>query len=100
MSSEPSLHTKINQETALFPWSELLKQFASGNVIAVDSSLDLVDIAQAMATDNTAIIAPLLNSAHIARVSDEKAREWLEQDQQLWTVVIKPWILVQLRLDE
>ncbi|MFZ6862104.1 DUF2288 domain-containing protein [Undibacterium sp. Ji67W] len=95
MSEELSLRTKINQETAKFPWSELLKQFATGNVIAIDADLDLVDIAQAMATDNTAIIAPLLNAGKIAKVSDAQAQTWLEQNLMLWTVVVKPWILVQ-----
>ena len=97
MSPELSLRQKINQETATFPWSELLKQFASGNVIAVDGALDLVDIAEAIAQDNTAIIEPLIVSGKIAKVSDEQASAWLEQNLLLWTVVVKPWILVQHR---
>ena len=97
MSPELSLRQKINQETAAFPWSELLKQFASGNVIAVDGALDLVDIAEAMAQDNTAVIEPLIVAGKIAKVSDEQASTWLEQNLLLWTVVVKPWILVQHR---
>jgi len=97
MSEELSLRNKINHETARFPWSELLKQFATGNVIAIDAELDLVDIAEAMATDNTALIAPLLNEGKIAKVSDAQAQDWLEQNLMLWTVVVKPWILVQHR---
>jgi len=97
MSEELSLRNKINHETARFPWSELLKQFATGNVIAIDAGLDLVDIAEAMATDNTALIAPLLNEGKIAKVSDAQAQDWLEQNLMLWTVVVKPWILVQHR---
>ncbi|MBC3862409.1 DUF2288 domain-containing protein [Undibacterium jejuense] len=97
MSEDLSLRTKINQETARFPWSELLKQFATGTVIAIDADLDLVDIAEAMATDNTTIIAPLLSQGKIAKVSDTQAQAWLEQNLMLWTVVVKPWILVQHR---
>jgi hypothetical protein len=29
------------------------------------------------------------------RVSDEQAQAWFEADADLWTVVVKPWILVQ-----
>ena len=100
MPQDLSLRTKINQETACFPWSELLKHFASGNVIAIDGELDLVEIAEAMATDATAIIQPLLTDGKIAKVTDAQALEWLEQNHQVWTVVVKPWILVQQRLDK
>ncbi|MFZ6847914.1 DUF2288 domain-containing protein [Undibacterium sp. RuRC25W] len=100
MSSEQSLREKINQETAIFPWSELLKQFASGNVIAVDGELDLVEIAEAMATDNTAVIQPFVIAGKIAKVTDEQALSWLEQNLMVWTVVIKPWILVQHRVEQ
>jgi hypothetical protein len=29
------------------------------------------------------------------RVNDAQAMQWLAQDALLWTVVVKPWILVQ-----
>jgi hypothetical protein len=36
-----------------------------------------------------------LSDGRIARVTDDQAREWLEPDTQLWTVVARPWVLVQ-----
>ncbi|MDP1705106.1 MAG: DUF2288 family protein [Sulfurimicrobium sp.] len=33
----------------------------------------------------------------IGRESDEQAKTWLESDALLWSVVVKPWILVQQR---
>ncbi|MDE2428874.1 MAG: DUF2288 domain-containing protein [Burkholderiales bacterium] len=93
-----ALRSKINMETATFPWSELLRHFASGNVIAVQSGLDLVDVAAHMANDNATEIGALLAEGKISKVSDAQAQLWLEQDISLWTVVVKPWILVQQRL--
>lgn len=99
MSNTDILRTKINLETASFPWSELLRHFAGGTVLVVAGDQDLVEVALHMAEDQTEQIAALLNSGQLARVSDEQAREWLEQDRHLWTVVVKPWILVQHRAD-
>ncbi|MFZ6721848.1 DUF2288 domain-containing protein [Undibacterium sp. Ji49W] len=99
MSNNDHLRTKINLETASFPWSELLRHFAGGTVLVVAGELDLVEVALHMAEDRAEQIAALLNSGQLARVSDAQASEWLEQDRQLWTVVVKPWILVQHRVD-
>ncbi|MBC3877387.1 DUF2288 domain-containing protein [Undibacterium sp. FT79W] len=96
-STTDPLRTKINQETALFPWSELLKHFASGNVLAIAPDLDLVEIALHMANDNAAEIQSLLSTGRLYKVSDEQAKVWLENELELWTVVVKPWILVQHR---
>ncbi|MFZ6771816.1 DUF2288 domain-containing protein [Undibacterium sp. SXout7W] len=99
MDNNELLRKKINLETATFPWSELLRHFATGNVIAVESTLDLVDVAVAMANDDANVVGQLLSSGKIAKVSDTQAQLWLEQDLNLWTVVVKPWVLVQQRLN-
>lgn len=91
------LRNKINLETAAYPWSELLRHFASGAVLVVKPGLDLVEVAMLMAQDHADEIAALLGEGYLAKVSDEQAQAWLEQDAQHWTVVVKPWILVQER---
>lgn len=96
-SATDHLRIKINQETARFPWSELLKHFASGNVLAVAPELDLVEVALHMANDHAAEIQTILSAGQLYKVSDEQAKVWLENDLELWTVVVKPWILVQHR---
>ena len=91
------LRNTINQETATLPWQELLKHFAGGNVIFVHQDLDLVQVALQMANDDAAQISSWLASGQIAKVSDAQAQSWLEQDAHLCSVVVKPWVLVQLR---
>lgn len=94
--SEPgSLRKKINLETAVFPFRELMRYFASGHILAVAPDMDLVDIAERMAADDTEQVRQWLESGKLAKVSDEQARTWLEHDANLWTVVVRPWILVQ-----
>ena len=39
------LRQKVNRETARLPWSELMRHFASGNVVWVADELDLVEVA-------------------------------------------------------
>lgn len=95
--SGAELQQKILQETARYPWKELIRQFAAGNVVVVADGLDLVEVAYWMASDNATAIAPLLASGQLAKVSDEQAQQWLKDEAELWTVVVKPWIVVQYK---
>lgn len=89
------LRAKLNGETSRLPWKELQRFFAAGSVIAVRNDLDLVDVATRIASDDKNAVAQWLANGSIGRVSDEQALAWLEADVSLWTVVVKPWVLVQ-----
>ncbi|MBZ0104995.1 MAG: DUF2288 domain-containing protein [Sulfuricella denitrificans] len=91
------LRAKINLETSRIAWKELLRFFASGTVITVSPELDLVEVATRISADDKVPVGQWLSSGKIARVSDDQARAWLESDAVLWSVVVKPWILVQQR---
>jgi hypothetical protein len=88
---------KLNLETSQLPWKELLRHFASGSVIAVSDALDLVEVALQMSKDNKEQFMRWLTEGSVSKVSDLQAKNWLDADAQLWTVVVKPWILVQER---
>jgi hypothetical protein len=92
---EQLLLRKLNSETARLPWIELLRHFAAGNVIWVADSIDLVELAFQMSQDNKTVLQAWIAQQQVAHVSDEQARQWLEQSAQLWTVVVSPWVLVQ-----
>ena len=95
MTPENILHAKLNLETAAIAWTELQRFFATGVVFNVATELDLVDVAVQISNDNRAAVEAWLNSDKLARVSDELALKWFEQNATVWSVVVKPWILVQ-----
>jgi hypothetical protein len=89
------LRTELNSQTSLIAWPELLRFFATGTVVRVADSLDLVDVALQMVRDNKDAIAQWMQDDKVGPVSDAQASDWLEQNVALWSVVVKPWILVQ-----
>lgn len=89
------LHAKLNMETSQIAWQELLRYFAGGLVIAVDNALDLVEVAARFTIDDTTQVEQWLSEEKIAKVTDAQASAWLEADTLLWTVVARPWVLVQ-----
>jgi hypothetical protein len=89
------LRTELNGQTSLIAWQELLRFFATGTVIRVADSLDLVEVALQIVRDNKDAITQWMQEGKLGPVSDELAKEWLEAETALWSVVVKPWILVQ-----
>jgi hypothetical protein len=93
--NDTDLRLKVNRETARLPWTELLKHFASGNVVWVANTLDLVDVAVRISHDDKANISQWMASGLLAKVSDAQAQQWLETNAELWAVVVSPFVLVQ-----
>jgi hypothetical protein len=93
------LRAEINTQTSRFPWKELLRFFAAGNVIVVSDTLDLIEVGVCVADDDKEAVTRWMAEGAIAKVSDAQAEAWLKADAELWTVVVKPWILVQEKKD-
>lgn len=86
---------RLNLETSTIPWRELQRYFASGVTIAVNTELDLLEVAHAMTADHKTEVETWLKTLKIAPVTDQQALEWFENQQTVWALVVKPWILVQ-----
>lgn len=92
---DTDLRTRLNGETAKIGWGELERHFARGVVIAVASALDLIDVAVAMAEDDTAALAAWMRSGQVMRADAERAQRWVAEQPLFWAVVVAPWVLVQ-----
>ena len=92
---EAPLRQEFHSQTARITWHDLQTYYAHGNVVAVASDLDLVEVAVQLGMDNTARFQQWIADHAIAPVSDEQALAWYEAKQELWAVVAPPWVLVQ-----
>jgi hypothetical protein len=97
---EVSTRDKINAETSKIAWQELQRFFAQGHAVAVSPELDLVDVAYQMSFDNKAVLEGWMQAGQVGQVTDAQALEWLEANALMWSVVIRPWVLVQPALDK
>ena len=89
------LHAKLNLETAEIAWIELQRFFAQGVLYAVDAGIDLIDVAYAISVDDAARVKAWMDSGVFVAVTDAQATDWHQRNAVLWSVVVKPWILVQ-----
>ena len=93
---DPELQkSHLNLQTARAQWPELAVHFARGVVLRVEPGLDLIEVAHAFTEDDSERVKPWLESEAVAAVSDREAKQWSDDDAELWVVVVAPWVLVQ-----
>jgi len=95
--NEENLREHFNDQVGPAKWSELNKFFAQGIVLEVASELNLIDTAVAISLDYTEKVQGWLDDTLLSRMSDEKAKQWFEEDTDVFAVVVDPWILVKKR---
>ncbi|MDX1678813.1 DUF2288 domain-containing protein [Arsukibacterium sp.] len=89
------LKAKIISETARIHWPQLQKFYAAGSVITVSAEHDLIDVAYAFSADDKQRVADWLGAATVERTTELQAKQWFDNNTELWAVVISPWVLVQ-----
>ena len=95
VTDNDELRTRLLGETARAPWRELQRFFAQGVVLGVAQELDLIEVGVALATDNTQQFIAWREQGLLDQVSDAQAADWHAGDVRLWTMVVKPWVVVQ-----
>lgn len=98
MSEPTDTYAAILGATAPIEWKALEPHFALGQVLTVDQALDLVVVAEAFARDDSAAVKQWMETGQVQLTPDAQAADWHERDpDNLWAVVIRPWVLVQER---
>ena len=93
--TDEELNAVLNTETARISWLELQLQFARGQVVQVHSGLDLIQVARELIRDNKVQFQAWLDAGRIEGVSNDQARQWHDDQADVWAVVVAPWVLVQ-----
>lgn len=98
MTTPHETYAAIVGATARIDWKDLEPHFARGELLEVDASLDLVEVAQALIDDNSAAVKGWMQQNLLTSLADARAADWHQRDPDtLWAVVIRPWVLVQER---
>ncbi len=86
---------KIVGETAKAPWKELERFYAQGMLILVSDTLDLVEVGYTISIDDAKQIKLWMDAGLLVKNFDSQATTWEKDNAGVWTVVIRPWILIQ-----
>jgi len=98
MTLSDEAYAAILGATGNIEWKTLEPHFARGDLLVVAPALDLVQAAAAMMEDDSEQIKGWMDAGQLQVVTDTQAGDWAEREpDNLWAVVIRPWVLVQER---
>ena len=95
VETDEILRAKLNAETGQIAWTGLQRFFAQGKVIHVTPGTDLLEVAIVIARDRKDALEQWVETGAVRPVSDDQAREWVAADAMMWSVIVRPWVLVQ-----
>lgn len=95
--TELPLKERLNLQTARISWSEIERFFARGRVLDVAAEIDLIEVAVALTEDNVEKFDRWTQTSQVRHLSDATAKQWVKDDNNLWAVVIAPWVIAQKR---
>ena len=86
---------KIVAETAKISWKELEKFYAQGKLILVSETLNLVEVGYSISLDDATKIIAWMEEGLLVKEFNNQAKAWHNEDAEVWSVVVHPWVLVQ-----
>lgn len=76
--------------------SDLRAHLARGAVIVVDSTLDLLEVGEAIARDDTARVGAWIEAGLVGKPTLETLERWSKTEKPTWTaLVVQPFVLVR-----
>jgi hypothetical protein len=94
MSDE--LRARLKSEVHRVDWKPLGPHAKRGGLILVDSELDLVDVAVAVASDDSVLVGRWMDAGALRRPTDEQIEAWRkETDESFTAVIVQPYVLAQ-----
>ena len=94
MSDE--IREKLENDLTVVEWRDVCAHVESDSVILVDPRLDLVDVAVAVAGDDTERVAAWIEKGGLAKPTEEQ-RQFLETrlDKPYRLLIARPFLLIQ-----
>lgn len=94
MSEELRQH--LANEVHRVDWRPLSPHAKRGGLVLVDPRLDIVEVALAVAKDDSTRVQQWMQSQQLARPSDEQMESWRDETEERFTVIIvQPYVLAQ-----
>jgi hypothetical protein len=94
MSDELRAH--LANEMHRVDWKPLAPHAKRGGLVLVDSRLDLVEVALAVAQDDATLVKQWMDARQLLKPTPDQMETWRNETEERFTVVIvQPYVLAQ-----
>lgn len=90
------LRAHLSNEVHRVDWKPLAPHAKRGGLVLVDSRLDLVDVAVAVARDDSARVRQWMEAQQLVKPTAGQIQSWQGETEERFTIVIvQPYVLAQ-----
>lgn len=94
--SAEDLRAKLRSEIQAVDGAALVPHYRRGALLVIEPRTDILEVAVAIARDDTGAVAQLLDSGRMARPSAAQLADWcVEPRQRFQFVILQPYVLAQ-----
>lgn len=88
---------KLQEDIASISWQEIRPHAKRDAVFVIDERLDLLEVAEAIALDNTSLVSNWIAEQLIAKPSNAQLANWNSHPEtQFTTAIVQPFVIIQL----
>ena len=90
------LKKRIQEDIASISWQEILPHAKRDAVFVINEQLDLLEVAEAIALDNTSLVSNWIAEQLIAKPSNTQLTHWNSNPEtQFTTAIVQPFVIIQ-----
>lgn len=90
------LRTQLLEDVDEAEWGWLIPHVQRDAVVVVAAELDLVDVGEAIASDQVSLVQNWINQQLIAKPSPEQMADWNgDRTKRFNSLIVQPYVLIQ-----
>lgn len=90
------LKQKLEQDLANISWQEILPHAKRDAVIVIDGQLDLLEVAKAIASDQTSLVSNWIAEKLVAKPSTTQLTDWNNHPEtEFLAAIVQPFVIIQ-----
>ena len=87
---------KLKDDIANISWQEIIPHAKRDAVVVIDSQLDILEVAEAIALDKTSQVSDWIGKQLVAKPSAEQLADWNENPtKEFVTAIVQPFVIIQ-----
>jgi len=91
-----NIHEQLLEELAEVEWSDLIPHAQRDALIVVSDSLNLIEVAEAIAGDRVAEVQNWIGEKLLEKPTQEQLSDWNSHPNNLFnTLIVQPFVLIQ-----
>lgn len=87
---------KLEEDVASISWQEILPHAKRDAVVVIDQKLDLIEVAEAIALDNTSLVSNWIAEKLVTKPSTSQLTDWNSQPEKEFTAaIVQPFVIIK-----